>query len=1619
MKKNLSWRLLVLLIGIALFSGVFPQQAHAGIPTIVATLPSQNEYDVTAGSSISVTFSEAIDTTTIGSSTFVVVGDKTGKHSAGSFSFFSGDTVVEFTPTVPFHVVGEKVTVTLTSGIESDSTSDPIVPYMFQYTVEATNGGKDFSFDSVTTINNNPLGLDPRGSHVVSGDLNGDDNLDLVISNLNGGLETWFGDGFGGFNTPQDIVVSTPGLQGRPIALGHMDDNDSLDIVFKHEINDLMVWLNDGSGNFSTQMTVDYTGVPGNVDVGELAVGDFNHDGFDDVISGEYFSSDVMVFINNGGASLDYTEVYSVGGPGTPGFELGDVNGDHFLDISLSYMVFINDGDGTFTPSGPQGGLSGSVRNFIMDAFLPADNFLHRIQTVADLDFLTNDGAGNFSVSTIFNPLLFFPDDIASGDLDADGDPDIVITDASNMYWQVFENNSVASQDFNRLGARPFISEPERFTLGDVNNDGALDMISLSDTSPANFSIWLGEQSPIAQVATEEFSTFLGGSGDDSGGDGTFFIDQFIDGAWQTVARKAFEVEYHTETFDLFPQQGEVHLRIEQRDIPFADVDQVQLETCGQTLVPQYAKYVDDSSDISADISEIDHNVVIAHDRPMEFLWAMPAGCSEIAVLSLTANEYHHVTPFHFPAPQEAPLLYQMNSQFETHVVDGLLTETDGIQAPLATSFRQPASGHPAGNMYIYVSNDDDFVYVSLDVAIDNTNEIGDDWTEVVAKLVSGEEKIFRIDDFSGHDGVCAFGLTSKVSYKHQTCEFQIPREELDSGDFDFDLRYYGTSGGPMFNFNFNRRQAIALDSNSDIYVTGTTYSLDFPLTGGVVDTDADDGNGDVFISKLSNDGTTLLWSTFLGTDSGREYGSAIEVDDDGNVYVGGSTDSFDFPVTEFGTSANWDVFLSVLSADGSSLDYSAVLAGELDDRLGEMQLFGAVNPTVYMTGKTCGYDVANNFPTTPGAFSDTFVSISPNCRGFLSILDPQVSGPGTLTYSTYLAGESSLSSDLMNESPVGMDIDDFGVAHLTGFTVTDGIATGGAFDESTDSFGDAFYMILNPGGAGLADQIYFTYLGADSSVDRAVDVALDSNGDAILTGETNFNFPTIDGDLFSDGNMWVAIITPTSLGMNDLLYSGLIPFDGTENEPVSIVLDADDRVYVAGHSTVLYTTSGAFEMNPVDGDDAMFMILSLDGNGLQDVLYSTIIGGGFSSEFAADITLDDDNYVYLTGSTFSADFPTFPIGVYDDTFNGGSEDVFVMKFSTTFGGGGPTVPNAPTLDDAIPGNEEVTLDFTPGTDGGDPIFDYIIEYRTPSGAGPFTVFTDGVNTNTTVTVTGLMNGEEYDFRVFAQNAIGLSAASNVETATPTEPAGGGRRRTEALTTQGPQLYLGRLQQALQAVFDLLSPATIDQEVSGDGVYGAADQAGVSFQMEEDISTRSFANDPVFLSQLDVQKRDILRLLDLMIELRKLFAWVTPDDYQLVKKFSPLQSFFHDLFLTRFFHKQVSVDYLGREDSDAYEFEYRDPLYTPTKIVADFQKSVLLTFGRICYDESVLRYAEEIDFPGSENWYERYVLVMKPWMDVVLGKNQYVQWTPTQGIDVLESLYLFLFGFCLTDQLSL
>ena len=305
---------------------------------------------------------------------------------------------------------------------------------------------------------------------------------------------------------------------------------------------------------------------------------------------------------------------------------------------------------------------------------------------------------------------------------------------------------------------------------------------------------------------------------------GTFYISQWTGSAWEEQCQQEFPVDYSTEEFGLDAVDGSVTLRIVQRNMPYADIDQIKLAACGAELTPIYAQYTADGQDVLADILKIDRNVIVVHEQEVEISWKIPAGCDE-ATLYLTANEYGDGFPFEHP--WHSYLSYEMGSNPGSIVVDGCINETDGA-IPFSSPYWEPTSGHPDGYTYIYISDDDENVYFTLDVTSDNTCEVGKDWAEIAVLAPDGTEQVFRIDDFDDTWGQWTFGITSKVSYKHKSCEFAIPKAIVGDDDIEFKLRYYGTVS--ISSFIIVEKQTIPYSSDQT-FEFSTDFSPNFFLT--------------------------------------------------------------------------------------------------------------------------------------------------------------------------------------------------------------------------------------------------------------------------------------------------------------------------------------------------------------------------------------------------------------------------------------------------------------------------------------------------------------------------------------------------------------------------------------------------------------------------------------------------------------------------------------------------------------------------------------------------------------------------------------------------------------------
>ena len=414
---------------------------------------------------------------------------------------------------------------------------------------------------------------------------------------------------------------------------------------------------------------------------------------------------------------------------------------------------------------------------------------------------------------------------------------------------------------------------------------------------------------------------------------------------------------------------------------------------------------------------------------------------------------------------------------------------------------------------------------------------------------------------------------------------------------------------------------AVAADGAGNAYITGYTDATDFPTVNAEQGSLA--GYSNVFISKISADGTKLIYSTYLG-GTGTDIGTGIAVDSSGNVLVTGWTESKDFPVANAyqnrysSKTLAYNAFVTKLNAAGNALVFSTYLGGDTTDQANGIAVDSSGN--AYITGGTD----SSNFPTTSGAIQG---GANPGGKGFIFLT--KMSGSGALVYSTFLnAGDL----DGIASTAQGVAVDGSGNAYVTGYTSRKDLILANALQSTYKGSQAAFVSKVNPSGSAL---VYATYLGG-SGTDQANAIAADSSGNAYVTGSTtSADFPTVGATQAKSGGGLDAFVTKINSAGSAIVYSTYL--GGSSGDlGFGIGVDGTGKVWVAGTTTSqdfpqVNGLSAPFEFFEPDLFVAQF---KADGSGLLFSSYTTDImvyqGGSGRSGFA----LDQAGNVYATGPT-------------------------------------------------------------------------------------------------------------------------------------------------------------------------------------------------------------------------------------------------------------------------------------------------------------------------------------------------------------------------------------------------
>jgi hypothetical protein len=422
----------------------------------------------------------------------------------------------------------------------------------------------------------------------------------------------------------------------------------------------------------------------------------------------------------------------------------------------------------------------------------------------------------------------------------------------------------------------------------------------------------------------------------------------------------------------------------------------------------------------------------------------------------------------------------------------------------------------------------------------------------------------------------------------------------------------------------------IALDAAGNLYVAGTTRSLDFPIRGEAFQK-RPGGAVDTFLAKLSPDGK-LLVSTYLG-GSADDYPIGIAVDRLGRFYVSGTTRSANFPVRaalqrRFGGSV--DAFVTRLGPTGRLLFSTYVGGSDRETSVG-VAVDGKGYP--YIAGTT----YSENFPLPSSLSTPVPSNRASRPDTFVLKLDHS----GARKYSILLEGENT-------DEAHAIAVDAAGHAHVAGFTDSGDFPLLNDTHTPTTPGENGFLTRIAADGRSL---VYSTFL-AGNSHDDVQALALDPAGNAYVTGFTDSKDFPASGSLAGDdesGDLFLTKVGPNGVFRFSTYFGGFL-----DDRSLDIKVDREGRAAVTG-----FTRSGDYPLKDAiwgcGGCSTPQKFLTIFDTVRQGVPISTFL------DEVGEVAVSGTDF-YVTGTTSasgSGDFPT--VGAFQSQPSGGY-DVFVLK---------------------------------------------------------------------------------------------------------------------------------------------------------------------------------------------------------------------------------------------------------------------------------------------------------------------------------------------------------------------
>ncbi len=433
--------------------------------------PGANAIDVPRTSSLTVTYSCAVNAATVNASSFVVSSSRHGEY-AGQF-VLNDPREVTFTPSSgTMFKPGELVEATLTGAVESTNGMTAAGPLVWQFRVATAV--------STATLTGNTALPGTLSLNVTVGDIDGDGDLDSLAASGDG-IEVGINNGSASFSAGTTFGMGAMG----GVALADMDGDGDLDAVTAGFPGQLQIWANNGTGGFTALGPA----FGANSQAFGIGLGDLDGDGDVDIYLATYDPLAADEVWLNGGNGTMVANGQTLSMLRSTGITLGDVDGDGDLDAVVARdfddanELLLNDGNGQFSASGSAFGIVPSGEVSLGDVDGDGDLDAVVVSYSGTSAVYLNNGSGLFTASG-----FVFPDSGARGitlvDLDGDGDLDAYVANGGpDTLWL---NNGTGT--FTDTGQALGTNFSIRAAIGDLDGDGDLDALSGSNsTAPSLF----------------------------------------------------------------------------------------------------------------------------------------------------------------------------------------------------------------------------------------------------------------------------------------------------------------------------------------------------------------------------------------------------------------------------------------------------------------------------------------------------------------------------------------------------------------------------------------------------------------------------------------------------------------------------------------------------------------------------------------------------------------------------------------------------------------------------------------------------------------------------------------------------------------------------------------------------------------------------------------------------------------------------------------------------------------------------------------------------------------------------------------------------------------------------